>query len=267
LNLTDRKTHFEFGANWQDYAKMVDKTRIDGAIAGLQKLFPDGLSGKAFLDIGCGSGLHSLAAISLGAASVLAIDIDENSVSATRGLLTEFVPDGPWEAKILSVLDVSDIGGFDVVYSWGVLHHTGAMWRAIEKAASFVKPGGVFALAIYAKTSFDGAWKLEKRMYKSAPAPAQWTMRQLFISALIAAKLVRGKNPMSLFSEPIARGMNLSNDVHDWLGGYPYETASIEELTSRISDMGFRCVRTFPVAVSAGGLFGSGCHEIVFVKV
>ena len=83
MSFTDRKAHFEFGKNWQDYSRTIDQRRINSAILGVKKLLPDGLAGKSFLDIGCGSGLHSLAALSLGASSVTALDIDENSVNTT----------------------------------------------------------------------------------------------------------------------------------------------------------------------------------------
>src|SRR3979409_1382770 len=107
MDLTDRKTHFEFGANWRDYAKTVDRTRIDSAVAGMSKLFPEGLAGKTFLDIGCGSGLHSLAALMLGAARVTATDIDENSVGTTRDLLQKYTPNNNWEANLVSIFDAS----------------------------------------------------------------------------------------------------------------------------------------------------------------
>ena len=267
MKLTDRETHFEFGANWRDYAKTIDKTRIDSAIVGLKKLFPEGLAGKTFLDIGCGSGLHSLAALLLGATEVVATDIDENSVSTTQELLKKYAVNEKWETKVVSVFDASpdSLGTFDIVYSWGVLHHTGNMWNAIERTTRFVKPGGQLALAIYAKTPFDLPWKIEKRIYSSSPAGVQWVLRQSFIAVSMAAKAVRGKNPMLLFRTPLARGMNLSHDLHDWLGGYPYETATVEDLNSTISALGFTELRTFRNPQSIG-LLGSGCNELVFVK-
>src|ERR1700682_6555006 len=103
MGLTERDSHCEFGENWSNYAKTIDRNRIDSAVAGLKKLFPEGLAGKTFLDIGCGSGVHSLAALSLGASSVLATDIDENSVSTTRQILSRRFPDERWAAKGISV--------------------------------------------------------------------------------------------------------------------------------------------------------------------
>jgi len=180
MNLKDREGHFEFGANWREYAKTIDKNRIDLATAGLKKLFPEGIAGKSFLDIGCGSGLHALAALSLGASSVLAIDIDENSVGTTREVLKKYAPDKKWDAKITSVFDTSPdaLGTFDVVYSWGVLHHTGNMWHAIEKAAALVGTGGQFSLAIYAKTPFDFAsatiFAGERHGWRELPLRQPW---------------------------------------------------------------------------------------------
>jgi 2-polyprenyl-6-hydroxyphenyl methylase/3-demethylubiquinone-9 3-methyltransferase len=269
MSLTERETHFEFGQNWKDYSKTVDQKRIDAAVAGVRKLFPDGLTGKTFLDIGCGSGLHSLAALVLGAAPVMAIDIDENSVSTTQELLTKYAPDLKWMATVASIFETSpdQLGKFDVVYSWGVLHHTGDMWRAIECATHFVNPDGQFALAIYSATSCDAMWKTEKKFYAMAPPSVQWSVRQFYMAALLAAKTLVGQNPISYvrgYSEK--RGMNFSHDAHDWLGGHPYETASAAEIRDRICRMGFTEERSFPLPVRLG-LFGSGCHEFVFRKV
>src|SRR5262245_37247165 len=118
MSLVDRSSHFEFGENWIHYSRSIDKERIDHAIAGIQKLFPDGIKGKTFLDIGSGSGLHSLAALMLGAKSVTSIDIDENSIEATRALLLSHAPGKPWIVEVVSVFDVPDEmkSKFDIVY-------------------------------------------------------------------------------------------------------------------------------------------------------
>jgi 2-polyprenyl-6-hydroxyphenyl methylase/3-demethylubiquinone-9 3-methyltransferase len=266
MSLTERETHFAFGENWKNYAATIDQKRIDSAIEGVKKLFPTGLAGKTFLDIGCGSGLHSLAALSLGAAFVTALDIDENSISTTHELLTRYACASKWSAKIASVFDASPdaLGKFDVVYSWGVLHHTGDMWRAIECATSLVRPGGRFAIAIYSATACDSMWKAEKKFYSQAPRPIQWGVRQIYMAALLGAKTLLGGNPISYvrnYSE--TRGMNFSHDAHDWLGGYPYETATAADLRDRIRKMGLSEERSFTLPARLG-LFGSGCHEFVF---
>lgn len=268
-DLKQRSSHFEFGENWKDYAKSIDHDRIASAVDGLKKLFPDGLHGKSFTDIGCGSGVHSLAALSLGAAHVTAIDIDENSVETTRSLLSAHAKGDNWTANIVSIFDIPAdlIGKFDVVYSWGVLHHTGDMWPAIENATSLVAPGGQFAIAIYAKTPMDPAWKIEKRIYANAPKLVQMMIRKTYTGALLAGLALKGRNVGASVSEyKQHRGMNFHHDIHDWLGGYPYETASAEELQTRIEAMGFTEERSFRMQIKLAGLLGSGCHEHVFRK-
>ncbi|MGY2989953.1 MULTISPECIES: class I SAM-dependent methyltransferase [Bradyrhizobium] len=270
MRLTDRESHFEFGENWRSYSKTIDQNRIDQAVEGVRKLFPDGLAGKTFLDIGCGSGLHSLAALSLGAKSVMAIDIDENSVSTTRELLTGRASNSKWEARAISIFNASanELGQFDVVYSWGVLHHTGSMWSAIDSATKFVRPGGQFAIAIYSATTCDDIWKVEKRLYARSPRPVQWIIRQAYMAAFLMARTLRSRESPAAYVRNYSkmRGMNFSHDVHDWLGGYPYETATATELRGRICDMGFTEERSFPLPPTFG-LFGSGCHEFVFEKL
>lgn len=149
-DLLQAESHFAFGENWRSFAKLVNPERIAQAEAGLERLIRrDEIEGRSFLDIGCGSGLSSLAAARLGAARIEATDIDPNSVETTRTLLTANIPADatPWDARLVSVFDLPP-GQFDIVYSWGVLHHTGDMWRAIKAASEQVKPGGLFAVAL-----------------------------------------------------------------------------------------------------------------------
>ncbi len=267
MSLLERQSHFEFGENWKAYSRKIDQGRIDFAIEGMTKLFPEGLAGKTFLDIGCGSGLHSLAALMLGAASVTAIDIDENSVETTKRLLAQFTPQASWKANVVSIFDASPqtLGMFDVVYSWGVLHHTGDMWRAIERAGALTRPGGCFAIAIYEATPFDSMWKLEKRLYAHAPRPLQWLLRQVYMAAQLVRVSFR-ENPVAYVRDYAKlRGMHFSHDAHDWLGGHPYETAQADDLIARVCAQGFTKLRTFPIPRTIG-LLGTGCSEFVFVR-
>lgn len=265
-DLRSLDTHFEFGANWADYSRHIDEHAITKAKEGLLRLFTvEELRGADFLDIGCGSGIHALAAVQLGVDRIVGVDIDPNSVETTRKTLTRFAPDARAEVRHLSVFDAepSDLGQFDIVYSWGVLHHTGDMWTAIERAGHLVKPGGLFALALYQKRPLCGAWTVEKRVYTRGGEPLRKAIRGIYIAAYMLGLIATGRNPVRYVQNySTSRGMNFFNDVHDWLGGYPYESATPDEVTARLSDFGFEMARSLPLG-SGLGVFGTGCAEYV----
>lgn len=262
-------THFAFGENWADFAAAIDETRIAQAEAGLRLLVPD-LTDRTFLDVGCGSGIHALAALRLGVARARALDLDPASVGTARALLEARAPaDSDWSADVRSVFDLDPAadGTWDVVYSWGVLHHTGSMWRAVERAAALVAPGGTFALALYLRTPACGLWRLEKRIYAHSPSFVQALLRWPFKAALVLGMAAKGSNPLQRIREyHKVRGMSWHHDVHDWLGGYPYESATPTEVRERVEALGFRHVASHNTRVKALGLFGSGCGEYVFER-
>jgi 2-polyprenyl-3-methyl-5-hydroxy-6-metoxy-1,4-benzoquinol methylase len=271
--------HFAFGENWQSFLATVTPETITQAERSLSRLFPDGaLRNKRVLDVGCGSGLSMLAALRLGAARVHGVDLDPRSVAAARALLGEHAPDQPWSLDVRSVFDLSPVTAgapeapatgalYDVVHSWGVLHHTGAMWDAMDRAVALVAPGGLLAIALYRRTPLCGFWKAEKRFYASAPPAAQSMVRALYKAAYAAGLLATGRNPVRYVREyTSARGMSWHHDVHDWLGGYPYESVTPAEVTVWLDTRGFDPVRVFERPAAAAGLFGTHCDEYVAVR-
>ena len=195
------ETHFEFGKNWSSYSELIGQPQIDEAKKGLLKLLSaDELREKSFLDIGCGSGLHALAAAQLGVSRIQAFDIDPDSVATTKAVLARHAVSVPWQAEQVSVFDLDPQrhGRFDVVYSWGVLHHTGDMNVAIEKAASLVAPGGMLVLALYRRTRLDRFWVREKRWYtalrpenrRSPGAPTRSTCAPCIACAAMTTALI-----------------------------------------------------------------------------
>jgi len=266
-DLRNLETHFAFGKNWASYATLIDKAQIDEAKKGLLRLIaPADLEGKSFLDIGCGSGLHALGAIQLGIGRLMAIDIDPDSIATTRALLSNNDVSVPWlvEAKSVFDLDPDRHGLFDTVYSWGVLHHTGSMWEAVNKAASMVAPNGLLVIALYRRTYMDWFWKIEKRLYAHAPRFIQRLVSAGYIGAFRLASLLTGRNFRAYVSSyKNFRGMDYFHDVHDWLGGYPYETAAAAEVETKLAMLGLKAERVFARPTSLG-LFGSGCDEYVY---
>ncbi len=261
-DLTELQHHFAFGQNWASYAKTITEDKLREAITGLQRLLQNtDLTHKRFLDIGCGSGVHSLAALHLGAAHVVACDLDPNSVETTRYVLRRYAPIEAYDIEQASVFDLTpaSYGLFDVVYSWGVLHHTGNLHRALRTAAALVRPGGLFIFALYRKTPLCGLWKIEKRWYSKASPRWQSVARTIY---LVCYRIrAATKRPCISPSDEHDRGMDLRHNVHDWLGGYPYESISPTEVDALMHDLHFHHRAQFLKPRRLLGLLGSGCDE------
>ena len=271
-DLTTQESHFAFGKNWAEYAQKIGETEIKEALEGLSRLLgEERLDGRRFLDIGCGSGVHSLAALILGAAEVVALDIDPDSVATTRSVLDRHFPDGNFKVIQRSVFDLgpTEFGKFDVVYSWGVLHHTGDMYRAVRNAASLVAPFGIIIFALYRQTWMCGLWKIEKHWYAHTSPKAQSRARSAYVFAFRIGFLLTGRNfKHYLQMYHGKRGMDFYHDVHDWMGGWPYESISPDKVKLLMNGLDFSEVRSL-VSRSRllgrySGIFGSGCDEHVY---
>jgi 2-polyprenyl-3-methyl-5-hydroxy-6-metoxy-1,4-benzoquinol methylase len=268
--LTDEDSHFAFGENWASFARLID----DEVIAASQRNMAALLGGsdlreRTFLDLGCGSGLHALAALRLGAAHVTAVDIDANSVATTRSVLGRLAPSSNWTVNRYDILEATPgaLGEYDIVYSWGVLHHTGAMHEALGRAAALVKVGGVLAVALYRATPLCAVWRVIKRRYSRAGRSGQVRARAVYVALFRLALLARGRSFRAYIRDyKQRRGMDFYHDAHDWLGGYPYESVAPYELRDLLTKCGLREVRSFTKPVAAFGLLGSGCDEYLFEK-
>jgi 2-polyprenyl-6-hydroxyphenyl methylase/3-demethylubiquinone-9 3-methyltransferase len=225
---------FQFGKNWRSFLDTIDDARIREAERSLQEMLEvESLEGKTFLDVGSGSGLFSLAARRLGA-HVHSFDFDPQSVACTRELKHRYFPSGRgWTVDEASILDtqwVESLGTFDVVYAWGVLHHTGSMWAAMDNTCRLVSSGGVLFVAIYNDQGrLSDFWRAVKQLYCSSAMGkivVCSTFLPLFASSGLASDLLKLRNPLLRYREyKKSRGMSRIHDWLDWLGGYPFEVA------------------------------------------
>ncbi len=280
---------FAFGQNWSHFLRTVTAERIAAAMRSLEVVFgPDGLRGRRFLDIGSGSGLFSLTAYQLGA-DVTSFDYDNDSVGCTNALRTrEHADESRWRVEQGSVLDadyLETLGTFDAVYSWGVLHHTGSMWTAIDLASQRVADDGTFWIALYNDQGvWSRVWSGVKQLYVRLPSwlrPAYvvaigvpWAVTRLTakLTAHVLRILFHGLNGgnipapsperrAGLMASQRVRGMHWWYDLVDWIGGFPFEVARPDDVVSFLRDRGFVLER---ITTCGGNL---GCNEFVFRRL
>ncbi len=263
---------FQFGKNWRNFLRVLNDERIAEAEKSLKAfLGVERLDGKAFLDAGSGSGLFSLAARRLGA-SVVSFDYDPQSVACTGELRRRYFEDDPnWRVMQGSVLDpdfLKTLGTFDVVYSWGVLHHTGDMWKALDCVKINTKPGGKLFIAIYNDCGeISVYWKQKKIRYNKLPGLLRFPYAVMVWTPIELRYFwhdLRNGHPEKYFNlwrdYKKSRGMSRWHDMIDWIGGYPYEYATAQQLTDFYENSGYRLVKLAPND-------GYGCHQLVFERV
>jgi 2-polyprenyl-6-hydroxyphenyl methylase/3-demethylubiquinone-9 3-methyltransferase len=259
---------FEFGENWRRFLSVLDESRLSEAESSLKRMLGvESLKGKSFLDAGSGSGLFSLAARRLGA-RVHSFDYDPESVACARELKNRFFPsDQEWQIEQGSVVDgayMSALGKFDIVYSWGVLHHTGAMWLGLELLIGRVAQPGQLFIAIYNDQGLKShVWWVVKYIYCRLPYPLNRIYGYVFgllayginfLKCAIQLRPLEGIKPLLNYKKK--RGMSFFHDLIDWIGGFPYEFSRFDILESYLDKRGFELVNC-RVASSLG------CHEIV----
>lgn len=237
MNVMTEKITFSFGKNWEEFIInnfTEERVKIaEDCLLDFLKL--NSLQGVYFLDVGCGSGLHSLAAWKAGVKKIVSFDIDPYSAETTKKIREMQGSPPNWEVFHGSILDKKFIANLelaDLVYSWGVLHHTGKMWESLENTIGLVKHGGFLCIALYTTDGKSDYWLKVKEKYNRVSEIEKRLMEfQYLIRHTFIPHIIDLKNPFRTVREyKKNRGMSYLVDVRDWLGGYPYEHAKIEDV-------------------------------------
>ncbi len=261
--------NFSFGKNWLSFLSMVNEERIQEAEKNIQKI-PSSLKDKIFLDAGCGSGLFSLAAARLGA-RVISFDLDADCIQCAEHLKKTYASGANWTIQQGSVLDLDFLKRLepaDIIYSWGVLHHTGNMYKAFENLTKIMKPSGHLFISIYNdQGKMSQKWKKIKASYNKASYLKKMALlgytcyktwgKNMCMSLLTSGNLLKGWRNY----EKNNRGMSAYHDLIDWVAGYPFEVARPEDVVHFFSPLGYQLQK---MKTCGAGL---GCNEFVFLKL
>ncbi len=243
--MTDQVT-FSFGKNWFSFTQAMPDSAIEDAHKDIVDwVGDDGVMGKSVVDVGCGSGLSSYCFHRLGASTLRSLDADPWSIKSTKLFKERAGNPDNWTVEEGSILDthyLQTLPKADLVYSWGVLHHTGDMWRAIKQTTHLVAPGGRLWLTLYHKgPNYENDLALKKQYNRASNLGKKWMIRR-YILDVMRKRIQRKQNPFS-WNQRKRRGMDTYHDIVDWLGGLPYEVCSPEEVIEYLTKNGFNEIR------------------------
>lgn len=116
--------------------------------------------GKRVLEVGCGIGTDTINFARHGAV-VTAVDLSDKSLEVARQRAQAFGLGDRirfFQANAERLSDSVPVEGYDLVYSFGVIHHTPHPDRALEEVRKYLSPGGTLKIMVYHRRSWKVLW-------------------------------------------------------------------------------------------------------------
>lgn len=155
---------------------------------------PGWFRGRTVLDAGCGMGRWTLGFLRLGC-RVLAVDASARALTRVRTEMGKWAPSALAEGRLETrQVDLLHLPGdlrarrFDVVYSFGVLHHTGDTRRALEGLVPLLDPAGLLFLYLYGRRSLTPMMRAALMVLRTATFPLPFRLKSRVLAALLPAR-------------------------------------------------------------------------------
>ncbi|MFQ6107920.1 MAG: class I SAM-dependent methyltransferase [Candidatus Aminicenantales bacterium] len=206
LRSNEERTRRFYDCLWQNYTPEYAASKKHWALF----FDPEEVLNKSVLDAGCGTGVFSIIFARMGALSVVGIDISKRSLERAQRQADQLgLQNATFQKVNMLRLPFTD-ACFDIVWSWGSVHHTADPFGCLAELIRVLKPGGSLLVAVYRRTGLTFLHETLRKGLIRLPSK-YWIPFSRFLS-LVAAPGI------SLFKkrDKSRKGEKLEQLLFDW---------------------------------------------------
>ncbi|MFL5733738.1 MAG: class I SAM-dependent methyltransferase [Chloroflexia bacterium] len=232
-NETQQRTKSFYDVYWPKNVPDYRKTREH-----VLEVVPPGHYHRA-LDGGCGTGVCSLA-LSEMADEVVGFDLSSGSLGTARDLAKRLGKTNIQfeQGSLLNIPLASE--SFDLVWSWGVIHHTVDPIKALDELVRVLQPGGTLVLAVYLKTPLTFVHEAIRHVCLRIPRSRRKPILRAFARLTRLAERV-GFKPRARNDNPTIESL-----IEDWYFVPEKHFFTIKEMRALFLQRGLTCEVVYP---------------------